>query len=199
MTETITKRKDRTCCYVCGVTLSEENAYSRKDTANRLHALCKYHYIRQQIARTCKNVKTPEIMLLVNVCGKKTKITFQTKEEKQTYIRERTSLQKFATNCEMTSSCVGCTEDWGTGEDLRCDWCNALLRYNRKGELQCEGCDLIADVMPIPTDREYYYDKRMLQDKKTIGQTDWYWLDQTSGGSSFDVFYQKAYSKKLKR
>ena len=68
------------------------------------------------------------------------------------------------------------------------------------GELQCENCDLVSTEILLPsiTDREFYYDKKMLYDKRTVSQQDWFWLDQMSG-SAFDVFYQKAYSKKLKQ
>lgn len=201
MINNIEQIHSRQYCYVCGIELSEENAYGRKDTSNKLHALCKFHYIEQQKIRNKKYVKLEKpVFLLINVFGKKIKIKFNNKTEKETYIRERKSLQKFGTNCTMISSCIGCTEDLGTGIDLHCDECNGLLRYNEKGELQCTACDLISNeiVLPVPTEREYYYDKKMLHDKRTIAQQDWFWLDQMSG-SSFDVFYQKAYSKKLKK
>jgi hypothetical protein len=137
---------------------------------------------------------------VISICGKKTKIFFKTKEDKETYLRERKTIQKFGIHPITTSSCVGCTEDFGTGVDLCCDECGSLLRYNVRGELQCENCDLISTEILLPeiTDREFYYDKKMLYDKRTISQQDWFWLDQISG-SSFDVFYQKAYSKKLKQ
>jgi len=137
---------------------------------------------------------------VISICGKKTKIFFKTKEEKAAYIRERKTMQKFGIHPITTSSCVGCTEDFGTGVDLCCDECNSLLRYNVRGELQCENCNLVSTEILLPeiTDREFYYDKKMLYDKRTISQQDWFWLDQISG-SAFDVFYQKAYSKKLKQ
>ena len=193
-------KHNRQYCYVCGIELSEENAYSRNDTSNKLHALCKYHYIEQQKARNRKYVKPKKpITLLIKAFGKKQKILFRSLDEKEQYIRDRKTLQKFGTNSVMTSSCVGCTEDFGTGENLRCDGCNCLLTYNQYGELQCTQCGLISKeiIVPVPTDREFYYDKKMLHDKKTIGQQDWLWLDQLNG-SAFDVFYQRAYSKKLK-
>lgn len=191
---------NRQYCYVCGIELSEENAYGRRDTTNKLHALCKYHYIEQQKARNKKYVKPKKpAYLLIKAFGNKQKILFQSQEEKEQYIRERKTLQKFGTNSVMTSSCVGCTEDFGTGKNLRCDDCNCLLTYNQYGELQCTQCGLISKeiIVPVPTEREFYYDKKMLHDKKTIGQQDWLWLDQLNG-SAFDVFYQRAYSKKLK-
>ena len=194
-------KSDRNHCYVCGIELSKDNAYGRKDTVNKLHSLCKYHYIEQQKIRNRKYVKPKKpIFLVISICGKKTKIFFKTKEEKAAYIRERKTMQKFGTHPITTSSCVGCTEDFGTGVDLRCDECNSLLRYNVRGELQCENCNLVSTEILLPeiTDREFYYDKKMLYDKRTISQQDWFWLDQISG-SSFDVFYQKAYSKKLKQ
>lgn len=191
--------RDRKYCYVCNVELNETNAYSRSDTSNKLHSLCKYHYIEQQKIRNKKYTKEEKtVTLVINVCGKPQQIVFRNKEEKNKYIKERQTLQKFSMQCEMMSSCVGCTEDWGTGVDLRCDECNGLLRYNKFGELQCEICDLIAESLPIPTDRKYYYDKKMLQDKNTIGQTDWIWIDGANG-SAFDIFYQKVYSKRLKK
>lgn len=193
-------KSDRNHCYICGIELSEDNAYGRKDTVNKLHSLCKYHYIEQQKIRNrqCVKPKKP-IFLVISICGTKTKIFFKTKEDKENYIRERKTIQKFSNHPIMTSSCVGCTEDFGTGTNLRCEECNSLLRYNVRGELQCENCDLVSTEILLPeiTDREFYYDKKMLYDKRTISQQDWFWLDQISG-SSFDVFYQKAYSKKLK-
>jgi predicted nucleic acid-binding Zn ribbon protein len=194
-------KSDRNHCYICGIELSEDNAYSRKDTANKLHALCKYHYIEQQKIRNRQYVKPKKpIFLVISICGKKRKIFFKTKEEKENYIRERKTIQKFSNHPIMTSSCVGCTEDFGTGADLCCDECGSLLRYNNMGELQCENCDLVSTEILLPsiTDREFYYDKKMLYDKRTVSQQDWFWLDQMAG-SAFDVFYQKAYSKKLKQ
>ena len=193
-------KSDRNHCYICGIELSEDNAYGRKDTVNKLHSLCKYHYIEQQKIRNRQYVKPKKpIFLVISICGKKTKIFFKTKEDKETYLRERKTIQKFGIHPITTSSCVGCTEDFGTDTNLRCEECNSLLRYNVCGELQCENCNLVSTEILLPeiTDREFYYDKKMLYDKRTISQQDWFWLDQISG-SSFDVFYQKAYSKKLK-
>lgn len=95
-------------CKQCGVLLSSQNSYSRGDTDSKLHMYCKSCYIKMQQYRHCNgNVKNNKLFILIN---KKKLVTFDTDEDKQRYIRERTSLAKFSRSCNEYSSIVGCNE-----------------------------------------------------------------------------------------
>jgi hypothetical protein len=185
-------------CRKCDVLLSVKNSYRRDDTYSQLHTYCKSCYIEIQTNRHNGHVKFKTVYLIDYRTGKP--IIFNSEDEKQTFIRERKSLVKFSRGTDTYSSRVGCCEDWDKPNKLLCDQCGSLLRYNPKGELQCTGCNLIFDSIPLALERNISFERSWKHDDKSTNyqMKNSYWEDQLEDNGVFDVYYSKAYSKHTK-
>ena len=184
-------------CKTCGTLLHSENCYGREGTRSHRHAYCKDCYIELQKARYRPVVKSqPTYYYLIN---NDRMIFFDTKDEKEQYLRERKSLAKFSKISEGYSSRFGCT-DVSSYEDEFCDQCGGTLRYNRHGELECMECQLIADVLPIEIERNLCFDKQphsRYSRRDALWSYDSYHLDdEETDDGCFDIYYSRAYSKR---
>ena len=182
-----------TSCIKCDTLLMPSNAYERGDTMSHMHKYCKPCYIEIQSARNASYVKLPkQVFVLIN--NKKRIVMFDSEDEKQKYLRDRRSLEKFSRSCEEYNSIVGCSEDWGTGEKLACDQCGGLLRYDDHGYLVCQVCFLISDNVALSLERNISFDKKPKPPDK-YEQFDGFFNDVADTGGCFDFFYSRAMSK----
>ena len=201
-------------CKKCSSLLHNGNCYQRDDTKSQLHSYCKNCYIEIQKARNSQVVKSPkQYYYLIN---KKRAVFFDTKAEKEKYLADRKSMAKFSSCKDGYSSLVGCTESRNGNSDLLCDQCGGLLRRNNHGELECTVCNLISDLPILELERNINFDKQPYRKDPyqsnsgmTFGSRDpsWsassyynfeiYYKDSDEG--AFDVYYSKAYSKRLKK
>ena len=191
-------------CRKCGTILHLGNCYERDDTRSHLHTYCKPCFIELQKYRNSEIVKPPrQYYYLIN---KKRPVFFDTKAEKEKYLADRKSLSKFSYIKDDYSSRVGCTESYGSS-NLLCEQCGGTLRCNDHGELECTICHLIADYPFMEIERNLAFDK--LPFKKYNARTenwtnDLFWsnelgYDQDFNEGSFDFYYSRAYSKKLRK
>ena len=198
-------------CKNCGQLLNTDNSYVRDDTKSHLHSYCRKCYIKIQQSRNSGVVKPPrQYYYLIN---NNRKVFFPSKEEKDRYLAERRTLSKFSCIQDHYSSRVGCTEFSGTSETMLCDQCGGLLRYNDHGELECTVCQLISEYPTNEIDRSLSFDKLpyranyykdTLKPLENTRDSSWsyesqHWYDDEFNDGSFDVYYSKAYSKKLKK
>lgn len=184
-------------CYTCGVLLNSSNAYNRNDSFSHLHNYCKVCYIAKQKNINERYVK-PKVHYFID--NNNRLILFNSEVEKQEFIRERKSLAKFSRCTDTYSSRVGCCEDWDKESKLLCDQCGSLLRYNPKGELQCTGCDLIFDSIPLSLERNISFERSWKHDNKSTNYQlkNSYWEDQLEDEGALDSYYIRAFSKRLR-
>ena len=100
---------DRSKCKVCGVELSPENAYKRKDTLNKLHIYCKKHYLEIQKERALRAKTAPYTYTVNRGSQKPFHLYFKTLEEKHEYIRSfgcRSAEIESDGYCQYNSNCA---------------------------------------------------------------------------------------------
>ena len=192
-------------CRKCGTILHLGNCYERDDTRSHLHTYCKPCFIELQKYRNSEIVKPPrQYYYLIN---KKRPVFFDTKAEKEKYLADRKSLAKFSYIKDDYSSRVGCTESYGSS-NLLCEQCGGTLRCNDHGELECTICHLIADYPFLEVERNLAFDKNpykqnYYKDTSKISygsrESSYYYESDEFNDGSFDVYYSKAYSKKLRK
>ncbi len=143
---------DRSKCKRClekGIVtiLTPENAYPRKDTYNKLHALCKSCYLESQKERTraIANNGKKFTTLVRNGSRKPIRIFFDSMQEKKAFINSRKAISRcYRGNDTITTIRTGSTA--AEGDPVFCDACGGTLRYDKRGFLCCEECSLVADI-----------------------------------------------------
>lgn len=178
---------DRSVCRVCGIELTPENAYQRKDTINHLHAYCKTHYLEIQKRRTARLKCSPYLYTVYRgVSAKPFRVYFESLEEKRKFIQDR----YVQSSCEHIAKTVsdsdlrrdGCSASFG--DPNVCDECGGILRYDSHGFLFCEECGLETIVTP-------FYRESYTPTMK--GHHSWFNTDTEN--LCMDSFYARAYRK----
>ena len=177
---------DRSKCSVCGIDLTSENAYKRNDTTNKLHALCRHHYLEVQKERAIR-VKTAPYTYTVNRGSSKPfHLYFNTLEEKRQFINDRYIQEstEFIVSCisgaDLRSSGCGPSQ----GEPTECDECGGKLQYDSRSLLICVECGLEANSYP-------FYRESPLPLKKGRHS----WNGDMADNRCQDAFYSRAYNK----
>jgi hypothetical protein len=188
------KSNDRSTCRVCGIELTPDNAYCRRDTLNGLHAYCKKHFLEIQKERALRVKTAPYTYLVKRGNHRPFRLYFMTLEEKQEYIRGRynqivcghTTVN--VSDSELRSD--GCAAMFGDPEfcdDVKPDGtvCGGRLRYDSSSELVCELCGVIADVIPFYRETPY----PLMKGRHA-------WTGDSADSQIVDSFYNKAYGNK---
>lgn len=175
---------DRSRCKVCGTVLTEENAYKRKDTYNKLHCYCKKHYLEIQKDRTKLIVENGKKFTTTVKTGNTVKrIFFDSLDEKHAFIGSRRSNAKcYRGNDTSVGIRVGSAASDGDPEF--CDECGGTLRYDNRGFLCCEECGLLSDILPLYRE----VGLNMLHGRHS-------WNGEEADSMCCDTYYSTAYSK----
>ena len=177
---------DRSKCKVCGVELSPENAYKRKDTLNKLHIYCKKHYLEIQKERALRAKTAPYTYTVNRGSQKPFHLYFKTLEEKHEYIRSRFLQESDGRVVASISGSdlrvAGCGP--AIGDPEFCDECGGQLRYDERSLLICVDCGLEADVTP------FYRESPMPLRKGRHA-----WSGDSADSLAIDAFYARAYRR----
>jgi len=176
---------DRSRCKRCGVILTVENCYTRKDTYNKLHAYCKKCYLEMQKERMRVVADSGKrYTAQIRIGDRTVRLFFDSVEEKRAFLQSRKIAHRCYRGNDTQASVVRVGGTAVDGDPERCDECGGRLRYDENGFLVCEDCFLVADVVPFYRGGG----KRMLRGRHA-------WNGEDADTACVDVYYSCGYGR----
>jgi len=160
------RQHGRDHCKICGILLTNDNAYARKDTINGLHAYCKQHYW-EQLKQWKENPHRTYKLVVNRGSYEPFVLEFDSMAAKRAYISDRRLFARWGRCHQSESSRNGCAVDRLVeyDEDIhqkqhvqaKCIGkfgdtnvhCDGTLRYDDHGSMVCDKCGTILEGIPF--------------------------------------------------